>query len=179
MTQDANFSRETADPSSCTCVVLVWAVELLALPKLQQIAADGHLLNIVLVQKATLVAFHAHAPQPVGAYRLQHTAQHSTACVAALVQLFRWQAWIVRAYVMWCALHFLMPAAYDDVTGCWPIISWGGTRHQDKLFWLPITRQCLPFRVKAGFAFNDTAVDTERGSGCNYVENFFSHQKGD
>ena len=56
--------------------VLVWAVDLLADPKLHEIPADGHLGEVILVEEAASVSLHAEAPQPVCAHRLQHSAAH-------------------------------------------------------------------------------------------------------
>ena len=64
-----------------TSVVFVGAVQLFALPKLQQIPANGHLFHIVLMQETALVAFHAHTPKPVCAYRLQQEVEVQGTCL--------------------------------------------------------------------------------------------------
>ena len=57
--------------------VLVGTVRLLALAVPQQVPTQRHLCGIKLVQKATVVALHAQALEPVGAHGLQTTRQMS------------------------------------------------------------------------------------------------------
>ena len=61
-------------------VVLEWAVDLFALPKLDQCPAHWHPGQVKFVQEAAGVSQSTHALQPVGAYRL-HTTYKPIICM--------------------------------------------------------------------------------------------------